>query len=161
MHEDKDPVAGALQALKNQRWAGGTQDDDLEKKLMQAFDSNTRAPRGGGRRALVAAVAVLFLGGVGFAAVGGVGLVRSWFLDITVEGPNGEVIQVQTDVTPDEDGRATFTIPTGDGGEAEVTMEVQEEEDGEQKSISVTLADRWRRNRSGNHLRHRNRYWER
>jgi hypothetical protein len=85
MHEDQDPVAGALQALKDQQWAGGRHNHDLEEKLMQRFDTNTRASRGGGRRVLILAAGALLLGGVGFAAAGGVDMVRSWFVTIEVQ----------------------------------------------------------------------------
>jgi hypothetical protein len=88
---------------------------------------------------LAAALAVLVVGSVGFAAAGGVDWVRGWFR-MTVE-VDGEVVASE-DVVLDENGQATLEFPAdvlGDGEEFTITMESGEIEaegiDGEATAV--------------------------
>ena len=69
---------------------------------MQEFRNQRTSSRLGRRGALIAALAVLLLGGAGFAAAGGVELVKDWFITVTV---NGEPVEVtDADVTIETEG---------------------------------------------------------
>ena len=76
---------------------------------MQKFDTH-RSSRGLGRRGtLLAALAVLTVGSVGFAAAGGIGMVQEWFITVEVNGEavdfNGDAIQVEQ-----AEGIVTLTV---------------------------------------------------
>jgi hypothetical protein len=124
VHEDKDPVAGALQALKSQQWAGGTHNDDLEERLMREFDVKGGASRFSRHRLLAVAAAVLLIGGAGFAVAGGLDMVRSWFVTVEI-GPGaieieegvleeGEMVTATIDVDCDN---TTITLTDSEGNE--------------------------------------------
>jgi hypothetical protein len=81
----------------------------MKDMLMQEYDNRRSSSRTGRRNLLVAALAVLLLGGAGFAAAGGVDLIKGWLLTVTVE-VDGQVVAVE-DVVLDEDGKGTFPIP--------------------------------------------------
>jgi hypothetical protein len=91
---------------------------------MQAFHTN-RSSSGPGRRGLVVALlAVALLGSVGFAAAGGVQMVKGWFMSVTVE-VDGQVVATE-DVVLDENGTATIPLPPDavEGAE-ELTLSVE------------------------------------
>lgn len=97
---------------------------------MQEYHANRSSshPR---RRGLVAAMlAVVLLGSVGFAAAGGVEMVKGWFMSVTVS-VDGEVIASE-DIVLDEEGTGTIVLPPGavDGAE-ELTFSVESAETGE------------------------------
>jgi len=152
VRNEHDPVDSALQSLGGQKWPGASHDNELEEKLMRAFDSKRSVSRFGRHPVLVSALAVLLLGSLGFAAAGGIEMVRSWFVTIEV---NGEVIG-PLEVVPDENGNAEFDIPPieieGDeAAVATITIDSGEcgEGDGEgsTKTVSVTLDE------DGGHIR--------
>ncbi len=97
---------------------------------MQEYHTNRSSshPR---RRGLIAAMlAVVLLGSVGFAAAGGVEMVKGWFMNVTVS-VDGEVIASE-DIVLDEDGTGTIVLPPNavDGAE-ELTFTVESAETGE------------------------------
>ncbi len=111
---------------------------------MRAFENRGSTSEIRRHPLLAACLAVLLLGSLGFAAGGGIEMVRSWFVTIEV---NGEVIG-SLEVVPDENGNAEFDIPPieVDGDEAVVTTITIDsgecgEGDGEggMKTVSVTL----------------------
>lgn len=140
MKDSHDPVDAALKSLGGRQWPGDNYNTQLENRLMQGFDSNSptaRSPRG---RLLIAALAVLVMGSAGFAAVGGVEMVKSWFITVKVDG---RVVDVQ-EITPNEDGSATIVVPLppkAEGEEVTVSIEGTAPADGEDgmKTIHVTL----------------------
>ncbi len=86
MHDQRDQVDEALDSLGDRRWPGDYNNTELKENLMQKFDTN-RASRGLGRRGtLLAALAILTVGSVGFAAAGGIGMVQGWFITVEVNG---------------------------------------------------------------------------
>jgi hypothetical protein len=119
VRNEHDPVDSALQSLGGQKWPGASHNTELEDKLMRAFDNRGSVSRIRRHPLLAACLAVLVLGSLGFAAAGGIEMVRSWFVTIEV---NGEVIG-SMEVVPDENGNAEFDIPPIDveGDEAAVT----------------------------------------
>ena len=143
MQNEHDPVDSALQSLGGQKWPGASHDPKLEEKLMRAFEDKRSTSRIRRHPLLAACLAVLVLGSFGFAAAGGIEMVRSWFVTIEV---NGEVITTQ-EVIPDENGNAEFDLPPieVDGDEATVTKitidsgEVEEDGDGTTKMVTVSL----------------------
>ena len=90
---------------------------------MRSIETRTSTTFFARHRILVPAVAILAVATAGFAAVGGVGLIRSWFMTVEVNGKVVHTGEIQTD----ENGRATITLPEG-----------SLPKDGE-KQISVTL----------------------
>ena len=109
MQENLDPVDSALRSLAGGCWPKNGPDLETEQKLMRDFEANRRARVAGHRRVWLPALVVLVLGGVVFAAAGGVDMVRGWFMTVTVE-VDGEVVAVE-DVVLDEQGQATITLP--------------------------------------------------
>ena len=123
MSGEMDPVDRALQSLGGRSWPGSAHCNELESRLMQEFDTRRSVSPLGRHRVLVAALAVLVVGSVGFAAAGGVDWVRGWF-HMTVQ-VNGEVV-ADEDVMLDENGQATLVFPAealGDGKDLTITMD--------------------------------------
>ena len=119
MRNEHDPVDSALQSLGGQKWPGASHNPKLEDKLMRAFEDKRSTSRIRRHPLLAACLALLVLGSFGFAAAGGIEMVRSWFVTIEV---NGEVIG-SMEVIPDENGNAEFDIPPieVEGDEAAIT----------------------------------------
>ena len=142
MRNEHDPVDSALQSLGGQKWPGASHNPKLEDKLMRAFEDKGSTSKIRRHPLLAACLAVLLLGSLGFAAGGGIEMVRSWFVTIEV---NGEVIG-PLEVVPDENGNAEFDIPPieieGDeAAVATISIDTGETGDGEggMKTVSVTL----------------------
>lgn len=142
MQNENDPVDSALRSLGGQKWPGASHNPELEEKLMRAFENRGSTSKIRRHPLLAACLAVLVLGSVGFAAAGGIEMVRSWFVTIEV---NGEVID-SLEVVPDENGNAEFDIPpieTEDGEMTVATISIDAGESGDdeggEKTISVTL----------------------
>ena len=139
MHKELDPVDRALQSLAGRQWPGDSYDLQLERTLMQSFETSSSVPACYRHRLMIPALAVVLLAGVAFVAAGGVELVRSWFVTTTF---NGEVVGTQ-EVIPNEDGSATFNIPVGPPKDGENVIELAIEGDGVptggQKTVNVTL----------------------
>ena len=119
MESPIDPVERVLESLGGRQWPGNHHNPQLESMLMQSFNENRSRSFVARHRVLVPMLAVLLVAGVAFAAAGGIGLVKSWFVTVTV---NGQVVGRQT-VVVNEDGTATFTsvVPAFEGGEAAVS----------------------------------------
>ena len=97
---------------------------------MRKFDTN-RASRGLGRRGtLLAALAILTVGSVGFAAAGGIHMIQGWFITVEVNGEpvdfNEDAIQVESHgdgtVTLTVDGEALGIEGGQEGDEATITI---------------------------------------
>ena len=91
---------------------------------MQDLRSNASDSRLGRRGALVAALAIVLLGTAGFAAAGGVEMVRGWFVTVEVNGVPVDVDDANIDIQTDGE-MATITIdglevPEGDFEEGQV-----------------------------------------
>ncbi|UCG33971.1 MAG: hypothetical protein JSU68_04905 [Phycisphaerales bacterium] len=110
---------------------------------MQEFNARRTVSPLGRHRVLAAALAVLVVGSVGFAAAGGVDWVRGWFRT-TVE-VDGEVVASE-ELVLNEDGQATLTFPAEflvGGEELMITVESGEiaAEDIDGEGTAVINAD--------------------
>ncbi len=97
---------------------------------MRKFDTN-RASGGLGRRGtLLAALAILTVSSVGFAAVGGIGMIQGWFITVEVNGEsvdfNEEAIQVESH----DDGTVTLIV---DGA----ALGIEGGEEGDKATITI------------------------
>lgn len=124
MYDNPDPIDRALASLRSQHWTGEPHKVELEEKLMKMYRAKNLSFHIGQHRVLTTLLAVLLIGGVGFAAAGGVEVVKTLFVTVRILGPNGEVYET-TDVEPIEyeDGAATAVIDMGEGQQA--TLELQ------------------------------------
>jgi len=101
---------------------------------MQAWSTNRSDSYIGRHRALVSALAIAILASLGFAAAGGIHIVKSWFVTTEV---NGQVVDTR-EVVPDPNGETTFTVPAGDARDATVTVQSDGTEGG-QKRVEVNV----------------------
>ena len=112
---------------------------------MQEFHTKRSFSTLSRRSMLVATLAILVLGPAGFAAAGGVDLIRGWFITVEVDGQVYEVDEA--DVTIETDGNtATLTIDVGEidvdaepGATATVTATAYGPVDGSDSGKSVTV----------------------
>lgn len=125
MQHKHDPVDHALESLGGQHWPEDYDNNKLKDKIMKDFNTN-RASRFSRRSTLVATLAVVLLGTAGFAAAGGVAMVRGWFVTLEINGEHVDVELVPIDVQQDGD-TVTLTFDGADIGA----------EDGDVISISV------------------------
>jgi hypothetical protein len=123
MSDHIDPVDRALQSLGGRQWPNAAGNSELEQRLMQSYGTQSTTSFFARHRVLIPTVAILAMAVAGFAAVGGVGMIKSWFATVTV---NGKVVHTG-EIVPDENGQATITLP-----ESSLPP-------GEQKQVSVTL----------------------
>lgn len=131
MHRDRDPVDGAIEALRNEDWTQDSINPKLEEKLMNEYRSQSPTNHSIRRRTLVALSAVLLIGGGTFAATGGVETIRQWLVQVEINGQVHEMLA-------DENGVGIFTIDTEDGGQAEVQVEFADTpEEGESRTIRI------------------------
>ncbi len=130
MHHQRTQVDDALDSLGDRRWPGDYNNPELKENLMQKFDTN-RASRGLGRRGtLLAALAILTVSSVGFAAAGGVQMIQGWFITVEV---NGEPVDFDEDAIQVEshgDGTVTLTVD----GEA---LGIEGGEEGDEATITI------------------------
>lgn len=132
MNDSRDPVDSAFDALRSQRWAAGNHNLELEDQLMQEFNNRRTTPRFARSRTLLIALGVVTLGGVAFAASGGVAQLKNWFVTVEI---NGEVSQVQLD----ENGENTFTVDNADGSTATVHIQKSSDMDNDHTSVRVSV----------------------
>ncbi|MCH7702445.1 MAG: hypothetical protein IID37_12240 [Planctomycetes bacterium] len=130
MTRREDPVDSALEMLRADEWSAENCSPDLENRVMQQFNNRPPASRFGHSRSILLALAFVAIGGVTFAAAGGVGALQRWLVRIEIDG------QV-TEVTLDENGEHTFTVDTEDGGTATVHIQQSTSPDGETTRIAI------------------------
>ena len=110
---------------------------------MQEFATQRATFRPSRRGALIATLAVLVIVSVGFAAAGGLEMIKGWLMTVTVQ-VDGETFAVEN-VTTDEEGRATFALSAGtlEGGK-EISLTIAGEgapgESGGAKTVTVELS---------------------
>lgn len=140
MQDQQDPVDGALSSLKGRQWPGDHTNNQTKDMLMKQFQKNQSTTAVGRHPVLVAALAILVLGSVGFAAAGGVQMVRNWIVTVEVNGEpvdvdpanvrieeNGEEVTVTLDAVElpgdyEEGATATVTVIATEETPAEVTI---------------------------------------
>jgi len=97
---------------------------------MQQFNNRPSGSRFSQSHSLLLALAFVAIGGVTFAAAGGVAVMQRWLVRVEI---NGEV----TEVALDENGEHTFTVDTEDGGTATVHVKQSTTPDGETTRIAI------------------------
>lgn len=148
MKDQHDPVDSALTSLGGRRWPGEDQDNNqLKAKIMQEYSSRGSSVRH--RGAIVATLAFLALGTVGFGAVGGFNMVRSWFITVEIDGVPVDVDNL--DIVVEENGDSvTLTVDSDDldlpPGSENVTISITASPDQDAKIIfdtdeGVTVVD--------------------
>ncbi len=125
MHENHDPLDRALASLRSQQWTGQSHRTKLEEELMNQFNSRHSTTSVHKHRTLIASLAVLLIGGVGFAATGGTETVRRIFVTLKLAGPNGEEVQgcVLEMLEEGVDGPITIDLDMGDGQQGTVVLQ--------------------------------------
>lgn len=121
MHDDLDPVEGALRSLAKVSWAHRVHEAQLEEKLMLGFEKPTIGSRMLRHKLLVGALAVVLAGGAGFAATGGAEAVRQFMIQVKMIGPDGVI--VDGTLQPVEGDANRFELQTPDGGNATVILD--------------------------------------
>lgn len=101
---------------------------------MHEFNATTASHRFGKHPVLLAALAVLLIGSVGFAATGGIGLVKDWLVKVYIDGE--EVDAEITECYEDENGTTHMKLDMGEAGEAE--LQIVPDQDGQVATIDVT-----------------------
>jgi len=142
MSSPVDPVEDALRSIGGRNWPGDDYNHNLENRLMREFNTRSTTTSFLARhRVLLPALAVLIVAGVGFAATGGIAMIQSWFVTVSVDG---EELGTQ-EVTLNPDGSAVFEVPFDHVGEGPHTIELAVEGEGYdgdgQKTVNVTLED--------------------
>lgn len=136
MSATREPFDRALDALRSQAWTTSNHNLELEEKLMQTFDRKQHPSGFSRHRTWIVAAAVVFAGGVGFAATGGAEMVRNWLVTVRLVGPDGQVVDGVLEPVESENGVATLTLENPDGGQT--TLEVQQL-DRDPSDLDVTL----------------------
>ncbi len=134
MNDHHDPVDGALESLGGRQWPGQYDNHKLKDRIVTDLKSKRTPSKFGSRGAIVASLAILILGTAGFAAAGGIGMVRGWFITVEV---NGVPIDVDdADIHIEEDGdTVSITLDSAnlpvdvEGGEAVITVVASPESD--------------------------------
>lgn len=138
-----DPVDNALRSLGGRQWPGENHNLELENKLMQSMETHKANSWITRHRVAASVLGVLVLASAGFAAAGGVEMVRSWFVSISI---NGEVV-AEGEYAVDETGTATIPLPEiqTEGDEAVISIELGSEEVPEggsgQRTVNVSIED--------------------
>lgn len=108
----RDPVDNALDALRTETWSAAPLTPEQETLLMQQADKQMKQRGPQSYRALIAAIAVIAVGGAAFAATDGVSRLRTWLFDVEVApGTNAKILvhdgQTGTMIIEDDDGTIT------------------------------------------------------
>ena len=126
MNEEHDPLEQAMQALKTRSRGRVMSDVTMEDRLMQEF-SKVRGHRRRRRTAVVAAIVALAVSSAGFAAAGGVDVVKGWFVQLELVDTTGKnpraTYELQGTELIDADGNAVGEVTLsfddeGDDGSA-------------------------------------------
>jgi len=127
-----DPVDDVLESLGGRPWPGDYDNRQLKEKIMQKCHTQSSRSSFRSRGALIATLAFVLLGAVGFTAAGGFEMIKGWIITAEVEGGGN--------VTIDEDD---VSIETNDDGVTTITIdgaEVEGAEEGATVTITATSA---------------------
>lgn len=132
MNPEHDPVDHALRLLRSDPGAGmQPYNPDLEKRLMQDFDSRPIRSRRLSR-AIIVVAAVLALSGGTFAATGGIARLRQWLFTVEIEGVSAQIL------VP-ENGEGTILFETDKGLATVAVQKTNSAEDGEMTQVNVVV----------------------
>ncbi len=111
MQHQHDPVDEALKTLGLRNWPSDYDNHKLKEKIMQDFQTKRSMSLMSRRNALAATLAIALLGTAGFAAAGGLDMVRGWFITVTV---NGEDVDLSgADIVVSDDGQEIMITTNG------------------------------------------------
>ena len=137
MQGKNDPVDNVMESLGSRPWPGDYDNQQLKEKIMQKCNTQRSGSGFRSRGALVATLAFVLLGAVGFTAAGGVELLKNWIITVEVDGSDVPItidaddIQIETD----DDGVTTVTIDSAD------IEGIEEVEEGATITITATGTD--------------------
>lgn len=134
MNKQHDPVDGALDLLRSDEWTGSAYNPELESRLMQEFNRPQSKSRLGRSGWIAAAVALVAVSGVSFAAVGGVEKIKNWFVTVEFDGQTRQIAL-------SGDGEAVFEVETEDGATAQVHVKRSESPGNRTIEATVTKDD--------------------
>lgn len=145
MQNPVDPIDNAFESLKGRSMPGDAYNPQLKERLMREFSANRSEKHPRRRLILAAALAFVLLGGAGFAAAGGVEMVKSWFITIEVDGQPIATEDFNGNITIEEDGEMTWVtvevpegavnLPAGETTEAQtITVHLSDEPADQEKS---------------------------
>lgn len=125
-----DPVDSAFESLRSQRWTAQPFSPEQEKKLMTELNSKVAANRFRNRLIVGAGLGALALAGAGFAATGGIQRLRTWLVNINVDGQTRQLVLGET-------GDGQMTITNDDGSTTDVHIATATGENGDQTRLVV------------------------
>ncbi len=133
MQGNNDPVDNVMESLGSRPWPGDYDNQPLKEKIMQKCNTQSSGSGFRNRGTLVATLAFVLLGAVGFTAAGGVELLKGWIITVEVDGADGVTIDADDiHIETDDNGVTTLTI---DGAEVEGV------EEGATITITATATD--------------------
>lgn len=134
MQGKNDPVDNVMESLGSRPWPGDYDNQQLKEKIMQKCHRQSSGSGFRSRGALIATLAFVVLGSVGFTAAGGIEMLKGWIITVEVEGGDGTVTIDEDDIhiETDDAGVTTLTI---DGAEVEGV------EEGATVTITATATD--------------------
>ncbi len=137
MNHDHDPVDSALKSLRSRAWTAESFNPKLEEKLMQQFNRNEPGRAFVRRPSWALALGILFVGGVTFAAAGGIEKIRSLFVTVEVDG---EGMQVELQPVSEDTYEGTLETETQDGRQASIQVsKTQSAEEGDSMQVHVNV----------------------
>jgi len=113
MSRFEDPVDKALHSLSGKSSPEGDPDGVIRKRVMNGYEANKPLPIMSRHGTLLIVLALVAVSCFGFAAVGGVEIIRGLFITVTVNGTEVE----PEDVREDEEGNIHFTVPIDSSSE--------------------------------------------
>jgi hypothetical protein len=110
-----DPVEDALASLGGRRWPKEYDNIQLKDKIMNSVQTKQSGSSLRRRPALAATLALLVLGSAGFAAAGGIQMIKGLIVTVEVEGVDGSITvdMAKADIQTDGD-MTTITLDRDD-----------------------------------------------
>lgn len=136
MNGHRDPVDSALEILRSEGWTAPDFKPETENALMQKFESHQKMRRFIRGPVAVAAIGVLAVGSVAFAATGAAQRLRQWFLNIDLG--NGETARLV--VQDGQPGEVRIDNPDGSTTTVNAVAEVADDGEGHKARVTVVRA---------------------
>ena len=114
----RDPVDSALSSLRSEAWTAKPFTPEMEQKIMSDFRANPSPVRYMKSPVALAAAGVLAIGGVAFAATGGIQELRKWLFKVEINGQQYELV-----TTEGQPGSVVFEDEAGNRTHLDVATE--------------------------------------